>query len=426
VRDSDGLATRNVPTLSTLDRHLAETVDTGVPYLDITDNFSMSSDAVVQAREQSWYARTNYGLAILRYDEVSRLLKDRRLRQGSAAWPARNGVSSGPFVDWWSDAVLSREGDEHARLRRLLNPAFARSAVTSLVPRFQALGNELIDAFIERGECEFVTDFAAPYASRVVALLLGFPQEQWRSVAGWSEELGLALSVTIKEDLPRVEAALAALFEFADELIEERRRSPHDDFLAGLVAATGRSDGLSERELRDAVVLLIFGGIDTTRNQLGLAMTVFMEHLDQWELLGREPELGAKAVEEVMRVRPTVTWVTREAAEDFEFQGLAIEEGTTIHLFSQSAGSDPRTFGQAGFDIAADRPPHFGFGGGIHHCLGHFVARADMSAALPLLAQRLHEPRLAGRAAFLPESGNTGAIRLPIAFAPSSGAGETR
>jgi cytochrome P450 len=390
--------------------------DSGAPYLAITDDFCMSSDEVRQARERSWYARTNYGLAVLHYEQVGRLLRDRRLRQGSAAWPARNGVASGPFVDWWSDAVLNREGDEHARLRRLLNPAFARGAVANLVPHFQALGNELIDAFIERGECEFVNEFAAPYASRVVALLLGFPQELWRSVAEWSEQLGLALSVTIKQDLPRVEAALASLFEFADGLIEQRRRSPREDFLAGLVAATGQSDGLSERELRDAVVLLIFGGIDTTRNQLGLAMTEFVQHPDQWELLGRRPELGAKAVEEVMRVRPTVTWITREATEDFEFEGVPISAGTTIHLFSQTAGSDPRVFGAGGFDIAAERPRHFGFGGGIHHCLGHFVARADMSAALPLLARRLRKPRLAGEAMFLPESGNTGPISLPIAF----------
>ena len=79
---------------------------TAEPYLDLSDpGFSVQSEEVRGARERSWYARTNLGLAILRYDEVKRLLRDRRLRQGSASWPAHNGVDGGPFVNygspWW-------------------------------------------------------------------------------------------------------------------------------------------------------------------------------------------------------------------------------------------------------------------------------------------------------------------------------------
>lgn len=123
-----------------------------------------------------------------------------------------------------------------------------------------------------------------------------------------------------------------------------------------------------------------------------------------------------------MRVRPTTTWVTREALADFTFDGLDIEAGTTIHLFCASAGTDGGSAGspQAGggdFDITATgRPPHFGFGGGIHYCLGHYVARADMATALTVLAGRLEDPRPAGEATWLPDSGNTGPVRLPIAF----------
>src|SRR4029077_5788892 len=194
----------------------------------------------------------------------------------------------------------------------------------------------------------------------------------------------------------------------------------------GGVAGDGLTgDGLTGAELRDALVLLIFGGFDTTRNQLGLAMQVFLESPGQWRLLGEHPELGAAAVEEVMRVRPTTTWVTREALADFTFDGLDIEAGTTIHLFCESAGTDPAQAGtgQAGggdFDITATgRPPHFGFGGGIHYALGPHGARADMATALTVLAGRLRAPRPAGEAAWLPDSGNTGPVRLPIAFTPA-------
>ncbi len=386
------------------------------PYLNIADpEFVIDSDEVLSAREESWYARTNYGLAVLRYDEVSQLLKDRRLKQGSAAWPAHHGVG-GPFADWWSQALLNLEGEDHARLRRLLNPAFAPKAISELAPRFRDLGNDLIDAFAAEGRCEFMSQFAEPYAARVIAILLGIPESEWRKIAEWGTDLGLALSIAIRDELPRIEAALEGLYGFADELIADRRREPKDDFVTRLVQAEQDEDRLSHEELRVSLVLLIFGGMDTTRNQLGLAMQSFLGLPDQWRLLRERPELASEAVEEVMRLNPTVTWVTREATEDFTFQGLEIKDGTTIHLFSQSAGSDPRVFDEPGFDMTAERPRHFGFGGGRHHCIGHFVARMDMSEALVLLARRLHDPRVDGQVKSLPRSGNTGPIELPVAF----------
>ncbi|MGH3521073.1 MAG: cytochrome P450 [Haloechinothrix sp.] len=397
--------------------HAAVTAD--ATYFDISDpSFSVQSDEVRRARERSWYARTNYGLAVLRYDEVSRLLKHPKLRQGSAAWPAHNGVSEGPFAQWWASWVLNKEGEEHHRLRRLMNPAFSPKLIGGLVPRFQALATELIDGFAEADRCEFVSEFAEPYAARVIAIMLGIRESEWPVIARESGTLGLAMGVTIGQELRQIEAALANLHDYADTLIADRRKSPREDFVTALVRAERDSDTLSESELRDGLVLLIFGGYDTTRNQLGLAMQTFIRHPGQWRLLAERPELGKVAVEEIMRVNPTVTWVTREAVEDFTFADLDIAAGTTVHLFSESAGTDPRVFGEYSFDITAPRKPHFGFGGGAHHCLGHFVARSDMSEALPLLAKRMREPRIDGEADWLPLSGNTGPVRLPIAFTP--------
>ena len=122
----------------------------------------MSSPEVMSARQQSWCVETNYGLAVLRHQEVSDLLKDRRLIQGSAAWPAHNGVTSGPFMDWWRDTVLNLEGDEHARMRRLLSPAFAPPVIRALLPRSHALASELIDAFAGEARCEFMSHSPSP------------------------------------------------------------------------------------------------------------------------------------------------------------------------------------------------------------------------------------------------------------------------
>jgi cytochrome P450 len=424
--------------------------DHAVPFFDIADPaFSVTSAQVRQAREAGWYARTSYGLAVLRYDQVSRLIRHPDLRQGSRLWPAHHGITSGPFADWWASWVLNMEGEEHHRLRRLLNPAFSRRIVEPLRPRFSALAAELVDGFAEPGRCEFMAKFAEPYAARVIAILLGIPEEEWPTIAAESAAVGLAMGVRIREHLPRIEAALARLYDYADALIADRQRSPRDDFVtclvqaqagepgqaaqAGQVAQAGQAAqrgpgdaGLTAAELRDSLVLLIFGGFDTTRNQLGLAMQAFLDHPAQWRLLAERPELGPAAVEEVMRIRPTTTWVTREAMADFTFDGLVISAGTTIHLFCESAATDPGDAGDAGpggavagFDITAgERRPHFGFGGGIHYCLGHYVARTDMCEALTVLARRLREPRPGGEAAWLPDSGNTGPVLLPIAFDP--------
>ena len=379
--------------------------------------FSVSSAGVHRARENGWYARTRYGLAVLRYDQAARLIRHPDVRQGSVAWPAHHGITSGPFAQWWSGWVLNKEGEDHQRLRRLLTPAFSRRFIDALVPRFAGLAGELADSFAATGRCEFMADFAEPYAARVIAIILGLPEQEWPTIAAESAAVGLAMGVRIREDLPRIEAALANLYAYADALIADRLSRPRDDFVTALVQAQADGERLTATELRDTLVLLIFGGFDTTRNQLGLAMQAFIDHPRQWRLLGENPQLGPAAVEEVMRISPTTTWVTREAVTDFTFDGLEIEAGTTIHLFCESAGTDPRAFGDAAFEITASgRPPHFGFGGGVHYCLGHLVARTDMSVALPLLARTLREPRVCGEAVWLPCSGNTGPARLPIAF----------
>jgi cytochrome P450 len=396
--------------------HLAE-----VPYLDLNDpQFAVASPAVLDAREQSWYARTNVGLAVLRYEEVGALLKDRRLRQGSFMWPQQNDVRPGPLTDWWSEMLLSQEGETHRRLRKIANPIFSARVISELVPRFQALANSLIDEFVDRGECEFISEFARPYAARVLTGLFGLPDDDWDDLAHWSAEINLAFNVTIARDLDRIESALASMYAHCEELIAERRQRPGEDVVSRLVGIRDEGGKLNEDELLSLLSLLIVGGMDTTMNQLGLSMQLFIQHPDQWRLLGERAELAGNAIEEVMRFNPTVTWITRMAVEDFTFRDLEIKEGTTLHLLSIPANTDPRAIGDPRFDITKERPSHYGFGGGAHHCVGNFLARIDMREALPLLARRLREPRFAGPLQTRPPAGVTGVLEMPITFTPGA------
>lgn len=383
---------------------------------DLSDpTFDVTSPAVHAAREQDWYVETNWGWAVLRYAEVSALLRDRRFRQGNARWPAQNGIHSGLFSDWWQETLLSLEGDDHARIRRLLVPAFRNRTIAAMRPRFQALADELVDGFAARGQVELVGEFAEPYAARIICVLLGLPEDHWRQVARWADDLGASFSIDVGNQVPRIEAALSGLYGYVDEVVEDRRAHPRDDLVSTLLRAQD-ADGLSRHELGVALVFLAFAGMETTRNQLGLAVQTLLAHPEQWRLLGERPELGQNAVEEVMRVNPTVTWVTREALEDVDFQGLRIPKGGIVQMLSHAAGTDPAAMPDPSFDITQVRPPHHGFGAGVHHCLGHFVARTDMAVALPLLARRMPDARPDGPGEWLPVSGNTGPVSFPITF----------
>ncbi|MDJ1370083.1 cytochrome P450 [Gulosibacter molinativorax] len=397
---------------------MSATAATELPYFDIADeSFAMQSEEVRAARDASWIARTNYGYAVLRYEEVSELLKSPKLSQGSAKWPEHHGVHSGIFYDWWSKNLLVLEGDEHHRIRRLLNPAFSPSMARKLEPQFKELAEELIAGVVDKGEMEFVHDFAEPFATRALCIMMGLDHKHWQFIADRANTVGYALSVTIKEDIDRVDVAVKELYDFVEELIQERQANPGQDVVSRLVQFSEGGDKLTGEELRNALVLMLFGGMDTTRNQLGLMVQTFIHNPDQWEKLAANPELTSAALEEVLRVNPTTRWVTREAIEDFEYKGVEIKAGTTVHLFTHASGTDPEAYPNPEIDIeATDRKPHFTFGGGMHHCLGHYIARADMSQALPVLAANITNISSAGGDEWLPDSGNTGPVKFPITF----------
>src|SRR5258707_9883342 len=123
-----------------------------VPFLEIADpDFAVTSDEVHRAREVGWYAHTSYGIAVMRHQQASQLISHPSLRQGSSAWPAHHGITSGPFALWWANWVLNKEGADHRRLRKLLNPAFSRRLVEVMRPQFRALAAELADGFAGSG-----------------------------------------------------------------------------------------------------------------------------------------------------------------------------------------------------------------------------------------------------------------------------------
>ncbi|MCM3556831.1 cytochrome P450 [Janibacter melonis] len=379
----------------------------------------MDSDEMRDARRQNWYAHTDWGIAVLSYEDNRLLMKDQRLSQGSTRWPAHHGVTSGEYHDWWGNTLLVLEGADHHRVRRVVNPAFSQRRILPLHPRFRALAEELLEEWVDRGETEFARSFAAPYSTQVLCMILGIDEADWKRIYDLSSTLGLGISVAIAENIDAINTAVSELTRYTECLVASRREAPQDDILTDLVQATDQGDSkLDDAELINLVILLVFAGIDTTRNQLTLALESFSRQPDQWEKLAADPDrYAATAVEETLRTNPIARWVTREANQTFQHKNYTIKEGTTVHMFTLSSGTDPAEYDNPDLiDLDQQRSPHFAFGGGIHHCLGHFLARADLTVALSVLATRLTDIKVGADADWLPDSGNTGAKTLPITF----------
>ncbi len=388
-----------------------------LPWLDLADpDFSTRGPEVIAAREAHWCARTPFGFAVLRRAQMGRILRDRRFRQGSHNWPETVGIE-GPFAEFWRNSVIGREGEAHRRLRALAVPALAEEHVQSLRPAFDRIARDLCDGLRGSAHCEFQSAFASPFAGQAIATLLGLPRERWLEVAEDAWDLGLAMSIKARHHQDRCNAACERLFGLADRLVAQVRRGENEaSCVARMVAEHDRNGECTHEELLNTIVILIFGGVDTTRALLGLGMSLFAEHPHQWQKLRADASLIPAAIEEIIAARPTTTWVTREAMADVEIDGVTIPQGTVLHLLVHAAARDPEICDDPRFDITARRRRHFGFGGGAHHCIGHFVARTDIGCALAALRETFRSIALDGAPEWLPDSGNTGPLRLPVRY----------
>ena len=382
-----------------------------LPFLDSgAPGFSTRSEDVLSARDRCWCARTPLGYAVLRHRQAGMLLRDRRLRQGSHAWPDTVGIE-GDFADFWRRSIISQEGDMHRTLRRIAQSALSEDFVLSLELQFAGIAASLAFGLEAQSSFDFVEEFSEPFAGRAIAMLLGLPETDAAALARDASTLGLAMGPNAKQHEEAVNQACLRLSVLAEHLIDG---GPAGSFVARASRAA-QDAGLQDRQaLIDLIVIAIFGGVDTTRAQLAFAVVLFARHKNQWTWLRENPGAVPQAIEEVIRTWPTTTWATREALVDFDFDGIPIRAGDTLHIYVHASGTDPAAGVFDGFDIRAARKSHFGFGGGAHHCLGQFVARTDMAAALSALLLRWKGITLAEEPQLLPDSGNTSPRSLRI------------
>ena len=409
---------------------MARRQDSGVrplseaPYLDLFDPEFIANPEpkVIELRREASVFRTPLGASVVDREEVHELLRDRSLHASLLHLIRLQGVNDGPLYDMAASSLLGLEGEDHTRIRRLVSRSFTPRAADSHRPFMRELVGELAGGFSQSGRCEFMSAFADRYPVQVIAHLMGVPREDHPLFARWGDSLTHLLSIELFQYRSEIEKAQSQMSAYLTELVADRRRSPRDDLVSELIAARDGSDRLNDAELMSLLGGLLFAGYDTTRNQLGVAMTIFSEHPDDWVVLSARPELAAQAVDEVMRTAGVVSVVPRITTTDIEVDGWMIPTGTMVSLSLIGANHDPKVYDDPNeFDIYAARPDaHVGFGGGPHHCLGANLARAEMQEALPLLAAAMPGMRVAEPPEWRsPFGGIAGPTKLLLEFTPA-------
>jgi cytochrome P450 len=335
--------------------------------------------------------------------------------------PQLSGVD-GPMRERQTRSILSMEGAEHTRLRRLASPAFTPRATDRLRPFMREVVNGLVDTFAASGSCELVDDLCEPYPIPIICELLGAPKEDWKLFSDWATNIFRIFNNDIANDRALIEGAMDELDDYVRAMVEERRSRPADDLLSHMIAVEEEGDRLSTGELVMMTEAVLMAGTDTTRNQLACSVALLAEHPDQWARLAEEPSLGSRAVEETMRHLGAVRGTGRVASEDIEYRGVTFPAGTLVMISLAAANLDAAVWDEPHrFDI--EREPgsagQMTFGSGIHFCLGASLARAELHEALAVLARRMPNLGLDGPIEWKPASvGIWGPSRLPLRFTP--------
>ena len=352
-----------------------------------------------KAGKPVWHDETQIFLAA-RYEDANAVLRNRSL--GRIFKPRT------PEQDWrtfnWlhSDSLLDSEPPKHTRLRSLLVKAFNKNKIDSLRPDVDRLTKALLDQIetklAETGEFDVIADLAEPLPVKVIAALLGFPDEDEHLLRPWSQAI-----VKMYEINPSPEAQAAAQLashEFAEYvrgLMEQRKRSPGTDLISDLAAVEEDGQKLNAQELIATCVLLLNAGHEASVNGFGNGFVAMMHRPEQHALLAANPyELASSAVDEFIRFDAPLHLFERTATADVEIGGVLVKEGQKIAALLGSANRDETVFDRAtDMDITRDPNPHIGFGAGIHFCIGAPLARMEMSVSLPALMSRFTNLELA-------------------------------
>ncbi|WP_344896697.1 cytochrome P450 [Actinomadura meridiana] len=336
-----------------------------------------------------------------RYEGVRSMLSDPRFANNPATVP--NGAAAllpgeplrklgldDDLVPYLSDTILDSDGRDHARLRRLVTPAFSVQRIMTLRPRIERLADDLLDALPNHatgGVADLLDHFAHPLPIQVIGDLVGVPAADLPSWLRWTHDLSF--------DRQSLTGTLRPLVDYTHDLVRRRRAEPGDDVISELLRVQDDDgDRLDDRELVTMVLSLVIAGHDTTAAFIANSVWALLTHPDQLAALRADPGLMPRAVQELLRwCGPVLVARTRYAMRDVDLGWASFRSGDAVAAALSGANHDPREFADPKeLDIARKYQNrgevHVSFGAGPHYCLGAALARLEVEAALGRLLER--------------------------------------
>ena len=353
--------------------------------------------------------RTSLGpLVVVGYEECLGVLRDPRLGRGVGIEDPSSGMFSTDagdrvaFLEASRHSMLLADPPVHTRLRRLVARSFTPRQVERLRPAVHQLVEDLLDALAERGDVEFMAEFAVPLPMAVIGELVGVPTEDRTGLQPDVRAAAKGIEPLLtEEETAAALQAVATLGGYFGELLAERRRHPRQDLLSALAQAPVNDDRLSAEEIVATAILLFAAGFETTTNLLGNGMLALLNQPDQLADWRAHPELAPSAVEELLRFDSPVQFNIRCALEPADLLGEPLRRGDRIIVLQGAANRDPARFARPdALDLRRPDNVPLSFGWGIHHCLGAALARMEgeiafngLLARFGRLERRGDEPR---------------------------------
>ena len=315
-----------------------------------------------------------------RYDDCSRILRDPKTFT-STGYDSTIGTVMG-------HVILGMDDPEHRTHRNLVAHAFREKALARWEPELIGpIIDEQIDQFAPDGEADLVRQLTFEFPVRVIARLLGLPEEDFPQFHRWGIEL-----IGLIADIDRGLAASESLAEYFAGIVAERRAHPADDVISDMVAAEVEGEKLSDEAIYSFLRLLLPAGAETTYRSSGNLLYLLLTHPDQLDAVRDDRTLLPQAIEEGLRCEPPLLTIARTTTCEVDLSGVTIGPGEVITTHIGSANHDEtRWEDPEAFDIFRPPLPHIAFAHGPHMCLGMHLARLETRALLQRVLDRLPE-----------------------------------
>ncbi|HCC44854.1 MAG TPA: cytochrome P450, partial [Gammaproteobacteria bacterium] len=311
--------------------------------------------------------------------------------------------------------MLMMDPPEHTMHRKLISREFTQGPVREYNRRIEQLATNIVDAVIDRGECEFVSEVAGEMPSFVIADLMGIPLSDGRELYKLTEIIHSAPETQAENAAAN---AVRKMFEYGQEVIDTKRAKPSEDLASKLLSAEIDGRKLTDYEFLLFFMLLIDAGGDTTRNLVATGMYELMKHPDQLALLlSNIDEYLPTARDELLRWTSPVIYMRRTVKADTILADQQLHAGDKVVMYYGSANRDSAMFERAG-ELNITRTPnkHIAFGGGHHVCLGQWFARLEIDAILREVLTRMKNLKPAGDVTWMKSNFISGLTSMPVYF----------